>query len=299
MPSNTTGFANLLTTKWQGVLRDVGKEKPLEYPMWLRVANMDVNPMNFYQVSGLGNMLAKPEGEQFPNDQPIIGGSIAPQASPYGMIFEVTFEMYDDDQYQIMASMWREEGRSARYRQELVAAAILNNAFSNSFPGYDGVSLCNTAHPLLAGGTGANRASTDLTFSVTGIQNAILNFESLPNQRGLPEAVLARRVLITPTNRFLIREVLGSSGQPQSADNDMNSLLPENLSWNVLHYQTYPNDWFVAAGMAESDAELLWRNRPRPSHFDDPFTMNGNYALYERLTSYFGTWQWVFGSHPS
>src|SRR5208282_6718248 len=118
---------------WQGVLVDVGQERSLEYPTWLNVRNMDTNPENFLQVSGLGSMQQKPEGTQFPNDQPIIGGSISPEAVPYGMLFEVTFEMYDDDLYQIMSDMWRQEGRSCRDRQEQVAIAPLNNAFSASF----------------------------------------------------------------------------------------------------------------------------------------------------------------------
>src|SRR5208282_6613988 len=120
MPATRGNFSALLKTNWQGVLVDVGQERPLEYPTWLNVRNMDTNPENFLQVSGLGSMQQKPEGTQFPNDQPIIGGSISPEAVPYGMLFEVTFEMYDDDLYQIMSDMWRQEGRSCRDRQEQV-----------------------------------------------------------------------------------------------------------------------------------------------------------------------------------
>ena len=299
MPAATPGFANLLSTKFQGVLLDVGKERPLEYPEWINVRNMMVNPETYLQASGLGQMPQKPEGEQFRRDQPILGGQVNPAAVPYGMLFEVTFEMYDDDLYDIMASQWREMGRSGRYRQEVVAAAILINAFNNSFPGYDGVSLCNTAHPLLGGGTQANRGSPDLTFSVTGIQNMILRAENRVNQRGLQRPVALSRVLLTPTNRFLIREVLGSSGQPQTANNDLNSLVPEALQWRILHYLTSPNDYFAAAGLPDSDAWFLWRNRPRANQFDDPYTENANFSLYQRVAAYFGAYEWIEGSHPT
>ena len=298
MPAATPGFSNLLSTKFQGVLFDVGKERPLEYPTWLNVRNMAVNPETFLQASGLGAMPQKPEGEQFRRDQPILGGQVNPSAVPYGMLFEVTFEMYDDDLYDIMASQWREMGRSARYRQEVVAAAILINAFNNAFPGYDGVSLCNTAHPLLGGGTQANRGTTDLTFSVTGIQNMILRAENRVNQRGLQRPITLQRVLLTPTNRFLIREVLGSSGQPQTANNDLNSVVPEALSWRILHYLSSPNDYFCLAGLPDCDMWFLWRNKPRANQFDDPYTENGNFSLYQRIASYFGAYEYIEGAHP-
>lgn len=299
MPASTPGFAPLLGTKFQGCLLDVGAERPLEYPTWLNVRDMRVNPETYLQASGLGAMPQKPEGEQFRRDQPILGGQVNPAAVPYGMLFEVTFEMYDDDLYDIMASQWREMGRSARYRQEVVAAAILINAFSNSFPGFDGVSLCNTAHPLLGGGTQANRGSPDITFSVTGIQNMILRAENRVNQRGLQRPVTLQRLGITPTNRFLIREVLGSSGQPQTANNDLNSLVPEALQWRVLHYLSSPNDYFAMASLPDSRAWFLWRNRPRANHFDDPYTENGNFSLYQRITAYFDAYEWIEGSHPT
>src|SRR5713226_4095050 len=106
MPASLPGFSNLLSSRYQGVLLDVGKERPLEYPEWINVRDMRTNPEVFFQVSGLGTMPPKPEGEQFRRDQPILGGQVNPAAVPQGMLFEVTFEMYDDDLYQIMSSMW-------------------------------------------------------------------------------------------------------------------------------------------------------------------------------------------------
>jgi hypothetical protein len=298
MPAATPGFAPLLGTKFQGVLSDVGKERPPEYPSYINVRSMNVNPETYLQVSGLGPMYQKPEGEQFRRDQPILGGQISPQAVPYGQLFEVTFEMYDDDLYDVIASQWSEMGRSSRQRDEIVAAGIFINAFNNSFPGFDGVSLCNTAHPLLSGGTQANRGSPDLTFSVTGVQNMILRAENRVNQRGIQRPVALTRILLTPTNRFLIREVLGSSGQPQTANNDLNSLVPEAMQWRVLHYLTSANDYFACAPLQDSDAWFLWRNHPRPSSFDDPYTQNGNFALYKRICAYYGAYEWVEGAHP-
>src|SRR5260370_22979710 len=295
MPAATPGFSNWLWTKFQSVLLDVGKEGPLEYPMWLTGRDMLVNTGTYPPATGLGEMPKKTEGEECRLDQPILGGQINPAAVPYGMLFEVTFEMYDDDLYDIMAAQWREEGRAGRFRQEVVAAQILINAFNNAFPGYDGVSLCHTAHPLLGGlntvsggGTQANRGSPDLTFSVTGLQNMILRAENRVNQPGLQRPVALTRLLLTPTNRFLIREVLGSSGQPQTANNDLNSIVPDALQWRILHYLTSANDYFAAAPLPDSDEYFLWRSRPRVSHFDVRYTESGSFRLCRGMPGCFG-----------
>ena len=45
--------------------------------------------------------------------------------------------------------------------KEVKGADVLNNAFSGTYTGGDGVSLINTAHPLAGGGNAANRAAND------------------------------------------------------------------------------------------------------------------------------------------
>jgi len=74
--------------------------------------------------------------------------------------------------------------------------------------------------------------------------------------------------------------------------------VPEAMQWRVLHYLTAPQDYFAAAPLPDSDMWFLWRNRPRPSSWDDPWTQNGLFALYQRITSYAAAYEWLEGSHP-
>lgn len=296
MPANTTGFAPLLATTYQKTLLSVGKEKPLLYPRAIRVDDMPVNPWTALKVSGLGAMPGKPEGTQFQNDQPIKGGTVVVTASPFGMLFEVTYEMYRDDLYQIMEDMWAQEGRSARYRQEISSWSIFNLAFTSTSVGYDGVSLCNTAHPALDGTTQSNRPTVDVTLSQSGIQAGQLAFRTQNNDRSLPTLIEPTEVLIHPYNIPLARELLVSSGKPQTVDNDTNALIPDELGWVASRYFVRQNDWFLSSPLNQRDAWLLWRDRPIPRHFDDPFTMNADFTLYERFGTYFGDWRWIYGS---
>ena len=300
MPITRGGYANLLTTKFQDVVFDVGKQLPLEYIHVIKVTKMEINPTQSLQVAGLGVMQSKPEGTQFTNDQPVMGGTLSTAALPYGMIVEITREMYRDGLYDVIQQIWREMGRSARYRQDVSAWSMFNNAFSNSFPGYDAVSLVNTNHPLLQAAPGtpiqANRGTPDVGFSITGVQNARFRFESRKNQRGLPSFLTPRRVIIDPQNIYIAREVLGSSAKPYTADNEGNAVVADDLGWQVSHYFSSATQWFMASSIADSDMEFMWRDKPEENSFDDPFTGNAAYTLYQRFAYRFRTWQWIDGS---
>lgn len=294
-PAVTAGFADYLTTKWQKVLLSRGKPYPLLYPRAMRVEDMDTNPYLAVKISGLQQMPQKNEGEQFIFQQPIPGGNFQVTATPFGMGFSVTFEMWRDDLYGVMNDMWADMGRSARFRQEVQAWAGFNNAFSVA-TGYDATDLCSTSHTDLDGTVQSNRPSPDVVLSQTAIQAGQLNFRLLNDDTSRPIAGEPTRLLIHPTNIPLARELLGSSGKPGGANNDMNALLPDELSWQPVRYFTLTQNWFLAYPVEESDMIFFWRDRPIPRHFDDPFTMDADFTLYQRIAEFVGDWRWVYGS---
>ena len=93
---STGAFSALVAPDIREVIVETGKERPLEYPFVFNVQEMEWNPLTDKQISGLGTMPSKPEGTVFVPDEPIMGGSKAYTAVPYGMAFEVTWEMWRD-----------------------------------------------------------------------------------------------------------------------------------------------------------------------------------------------------------
>ena len=72
-----------------------------------------------------------------------------------------TEEAIEDNLYDRLGARYTKAlARSMAHTKQVKAAAVLNNAFSSSFTGGDGVSLVNTSHPLAGGGTFSNRPST-------------------------------------------------------------------------------------------------------------------------------------------
>lgn len=294
---NRAGFSALLAPDARRVYVETGKERPLEHPLLFNVENMEWNPVTDRQISGLGTVPSKPEGTQFTLDEPIMGGNVSYLANPFGLAVEITWELWRDELYGVMRELVAEMARASRNRQEIDAFSVLNNAFSTSFPGFTtGESLISTSHTGLDGVVRANRPSPDIGFSITGIQNAVVRYENMTDERNLPRLLAPVMAVVTPTNKFVAREILGSSGKPYTADNELNALIQEDLSWFVAHYLTTATYWFLVAAKGVHDLNFLWRDHPIFDSFDDPWTKNAIFTVYQRHTKGFGSWRGIDGS---
>jgi len=297
MPLNRGAFSPLLAPDLRRVYMEVGKERPMEYSLWANVDDMEWNPVKDQQISGLGTMPSKNEGSTFHLDQPILGSSVSYTAAAFGLAVEITWEMWRDDLYGVMRELIGGLARASRNRIEVDAHSVLNNAFSTSFVGFtSGESLCSTAHVGLDGTSRANRPSPDIGFSITGIQASVLRFENMTDERNLPRVMAPIMAMVAPANKFAAREILGSSGKPYTADNEINALIEEDLSWLVDHYLTTTTNWFLLAAKGVHDLNFLWRDHPIFDSFDDPWTKNAIFTSYQRHTKGFGSWRGVDGS---
>ena len=90
------------------------------------------------------------------------------------MGFAVTEEAMEDNLYvQLSARYTKALARAMAYTKQVKAALPLNNGFS-SFQSGDGVSLFNTAHPLVNGGTNSNRPTTGADLNEASLEDAII-----------------------------------------------------------------------------------------------------------------------------
>ena len=298
MPPTSRGYVSaLLAPSLRKVYVETGKERPLEYPLFFNVSDMEWNPVVDQQVSGLGTLPSKNEGQQFTMDEILIGSSKSYTAAPYGMAVEITWEAWRDELYGVLREMVAELARASRNRQEVDAWSVLNNAFSTSYPGFESaVALCSTGHTGLDGTNHKNKPDIDISFSQTYLQNALIRFEEMTDERNLPRLMAPSMCLVTPTNKFAAREILGSPHKAYRADNEINALIEEDLTWMVCHYITTAAYHFLAAAKGVHDLNFLWRDHPIFDMFDDPWTKNAIATVYQRHTKGYGTWRGVDGS---
>jgi len=294
-----TAFSGLIGPEVWEVYEEVGKERPPEYPAVFNMKDLPWNPATSRQVSGLGTVPSKPEGTAFVLDAPVMGNTITVEATPFGLAAEFTYELWEDEQYGVMRDTAAELARSGRNREEVTAWAVANNAFSTSFPGFkSGEALCSTSHASFVPGgpTQANRPSPDVGFSITGIQGSILRYHALLNERGLPQIMHPTNFLIHANNLFTAREILGSTMKPFTANNEVNSLVPEDFVYMVSHYLTSVSAWWLLAKKGEHDLNFAWRTMPILDSFDDPWTKNAVFTIYFRLVAWWAQWRGVDGS---
>jgi len=302
MATTTGGFASLLAPGLFDVLFNEIDHQPNQ---WVPVFNIYDSVRQYEEelkVAGLGAMVAKPEGTNVTFDDPLISGKVRYTHSSYGLGFRVTREMYDDDLYDVMNEMSAELGRAAAYKVEIDAWSVLNNAFSSSFTGIDGLALCHTAHTRLDGGTTiGNRPSTDADFSFTSYQAALDAFNTMVDDRGRPLVLMPSLLICDPTFMWAAKEVLGSEYKPYTANNEINPLNMEGVDWLACRYLTNTRSWFLVCPPKQQrkgghDMKFFWRTRPETSDADEFQSGDAMFKIFARYSKGFSEFRGVYGS---
>lgn len=163
--------------------------------------------------------------------------------------FSITEEAVEDNLYDALSSRYTKAlARAMAYTKQVKAASVLNNGFSGSYLGGDGVSLFSTSHPLVGGGVNANRPSAGVDLNETSLEAAVIQIASWTDERGLLIAAKVRKMVVPPSLMFVAKRLLATELRVGTADNDINALkqmgvVPEGYSVN--HFLTDPNAWFL------------------------------------------------------
>lgn len=298
MPATRGAFAQLLAPGLMSVIYEDLSEHPEEYSQIFNVHPTTRAYEEDQLVAGLGAVPSKPEGQQLYLDQPIQGGSYRYTVASFGLAFQVTREMWDDDQYGIMRKVSQDFSGSIRQTIEVNAAGVLNNSFATSptpTTTVDGVSLINSAHPLLGGGSYSNISATNVAFSVSGIQELILIFEQTPNERGLLKRQMPVEVWGHPNIQFKMQEVLHSSYAPYTGTNEINSVQGRVVP-KVNHYFSNPLAWWMLGAKSSHTLKFFWRTQPEFDRWDDNNTKGANFSCFFRQTQGVTYWHGIAGS---
>ena len=134
------------------------------------------------------------------------------------------------------------------YTKQVKAAAVLNTAFPGGPTGGDGVSLCNTAHPLVSGGTNSNTFTVQADLNETSLEAAVIQIAAWTDERGLLIAAKPVKLVIPPSLMFVAKRLLDTELRVATADNDINALKSMGSipgGYTVNHFLTDTNAWFL------------------------------------------------------
>jgi hypothetical protein len=213
--------------------------------------------------------------------------------------FSLTEEAIEDNLYDSLSARYTKAlARSMAYTKQVRAASVLNNGFSASFPGGDGVALFATDHPLVSGGVNSNEPATPSDLNETSLEAAVIQIAQWTDERGLLIAAKPKKLIVPPQLQFVATRLLETELRTGTADNDINALknngsIPEG--YTVNNYLTEPNAWFLTTDVPNGMKHFV--RTPLSNSMDGDFdTGNVRYKSRERYSFGFSDPLGMFGS---
>jgi len=250
-------------------------------------------------IVGFGNAPVKPEGEGVSFDNANEGFTARYEHETVALAFALTEEAVEDNLYDRLGSRYTKAlARSMANTKQIKAANVLNNAFSSSFPGGDGVSLINSSHPLSSGAVSANRAATFADLNETSIEDALIRISTQTDDRGLNIALQGVKLIVPPQLQFVADRLLSSPGRVGTSDNDINSVVNQGMlpeGYVVNHYLNDPDAYFFKTDVP--DGFKYFVRSPMQTSLEGDFDSgNMRYKARERYSFGFSNWRCVDGS---
>jgi hypothetical protein len=181
------------------------------------------------------------------------------------------------------------------YTKQVKSVFPLNNGFTNSFQGGDGVNLFTASgdgvtggdgHPLVNGGKNSNRPATAADLNETSLEDAVIQIGKWTDERGLKIAARPRKLIVPSDLQFVATRLLQSDYRVGTADNDINAVktngvIPEGYSVN--NYLTDTNAFFIVTDVP--DGMKMFVRSPMTTNMDGDFdTGNVRYKARERYS---------------
>ena len=216
--------------------------------------------------------------------------------------FSLTEEAIEDNLYDSLSARYTKAlARGMAYTKQVKAASVLNNGFNSAYVGGDGVSLFNTAHPLISGGTNSNTPAVQADLNETSLEAAVIQIAGWTDERGLLIAAKPKKLIVPPALMFVATRLLETELRVSTADNDINAIknngsIPEGFTVN--HFLTDTNGWFLTTDVPNGMKHFV--RTPLQNSMDGDFdTGNVRYKARERYSFGWSDPLGIYGSSGS
>ena len=200
-------------------------------------------------ITGFGNAPVKREGDGVEFDTAYEGYTARYTHETIALAFALTEEAVEDNLYDRLGARYTKAlARSMAHTKQVKGANVLNNAFSSSYTGGDGLSLVNSSHTLAGGGTFSNRPSTYVDLNETSLEDSLITVSTFVDDRNLTLALQGMKLVVPPQLQFIAERLLETPGRVGTADNDINALKNMGMisqGYAVNHFLTDTDAWFV------------------------------------------------------
>ena len=239
------------------------------------------------KLSGFSAAPVKNEGSAIAYDNAQEAWTTSYNHETIALGFSITEEAIEDNLYDSLSARYTKGlARAMAYTKQVKAAAVLNNGFNSAYVGGDGVSLFNSAHPLVNGGTNSNSPSTPADLNETSLENAVIQIAAWTDERGLLIAAKPKKLIVPPALQFVATRLLETKLRVGTNNNDINAIenngsIPEGYTIN--HFLTAPNAWFLLTDVPNGMKHF--ERTPLQNSMDGDFdTGNVRYKSRERYS---------------
>ena len=244
-------------------------------------------PRNYHEEPVLYGFGAAP---QLPDGQPVTyqqGGVLFLKRyvyNVYGLAFALTKVLVEDGDHIRIGQVYAKHlAQSLVETKETLCANVLNLAFTSTAIGGDGVSLSNSAHPIVSG-TFSNLLNTSANLSQTSLEQMLIQVRQAVDNNGKKIRLQPLKLVVAPGNVFQAEVLLKSVLRAGTANNDINpiksiGLMPEGAS--VLSRLTSATAWWVQTDAPEG-MKLMMRRGLEKTMEGDFETDSMRYKATER-----------------
>jgi len=250
MPSIVTqgSEARLLQEGINAIATITYKDYPMEADKIFTTYNSEKAYELDVSLTGMGLASLKPEGGETAYDGEKQDFATTYTHAVYSLGTIITMEAAMNNKYRdLITKAGTLLKRSLVHTDEQLAANVINNAYSSSYPLGDAVSLANTAHVLGKGGTFSNQFSAFTPLSQAAVEDALIAIEDYRDGAGLLIDARAMSLHIPRQLRFTADRILKSTYEPNSANvatvNPVATIFPNG--YHVNHRFTSSTEWFI------------------------------------------------------
>jgi len=257
-----TNFSDSMAEGFRAIFLSEYDQVPTQYPQLFNMLTSRKQYEDDSYVAGFGTIPKKTEGSTITADAAIQGFDERYTHDTYALQYEITEEMIEDELYGLISQFPAELAVSMRITREQSGANIYNNGFDSSVQtGGDGKELFATDHPLVGGGTQKNELTSAADLEIDSLEQALIDIRATTDDRGKLINLRPRTLIVPPELERKALEIMGSSLDPESANNTIN-VYKGRLNVVVNDFLTDTDAWFILCDRHK----VIWFDRIMPDH---------------------------------
>jgi hypothetical protein len=217
----------------------------------------------------------------------------------YGAAFALTKVLVEDGDHINLGRIYSEQlGQAMIETEEVAAANVLNNAFSGSFLGGDGKSLCASDHPIV-GGTQSNLlSSTPSAMSQTSVEALLIQIRKAQDNDTKRVRITPQGLVVSPDNEFQAEVITKSALRTGQANNDINPVMSTKIlpkAYTVITRLTSSTAWWINTD-ERMGLQFITRRMAEKSMEGDFETDSMRYKVTSRWDVSWTNWRTVYGT---